>query len=97
MRSGYVSAAYDRIVFETSILLTGMRSIVNRPSRAGEAPEEIAERDGTEGNVATDPRQEAGQGGVREEDGVAVAAQVGLGRVYSRDIRLSVPGGSGFR
>src|SRR5437899_12414931 len=28
MRSGYVSAAYDRIVFETSILLTGMRSIV---------------------------------------------------------------------
>src|SRR5713101_5512144 len=28
MRSGYVSAAYDRIVFETSILPTGMRSIV---------------------------------------------------------------------
>jgi hypothetical protein len=28
MRSGYVSAAYDRIVFETSILPMGMRSTV---------------------------------------------------------------------
>src|SRR5260370_12889129 len=28
MRSAYVSAAYDRIAFETSILLTGMRSVV---------------------------------------------------------------------
>src|SRR6516164_1270176 len=34
MRSGNVSAAYERIAFETSILLTGMRSIVTFTFRA---------------------------------------------------------------
>src|SRR5207237_6829537 len=38
MRSAYVSAAYDRIVLETSILLTGMRShqVIRRPGDASD-------------------------------------------------------------